>query len=245
KRLLMKVLVLGASGATGRQAVSQLIKRGVSLRIVTRKNAVIPEEIRSNKLVEHITGNIAEFNKMENEALVSGCDAVICCLGHNITMKGIFGEPRLLVYQSIKNICEAIEGCSSKKIKLILMNTVACIDKEIKEERSLSERIILSILTVILPPQKDNVWAAGYLSRTIGKNNEKIEWTAVRPDSLINNDEVSPYEVVETVERNPIFNPGKTSRINVGHFMAELITDNDLWEQWKSKMPVIYNFAES
>jgi hypothetical protein len=29
--------------------------------------------------------------------------------------------------------------------------------------------------------------------------------------------------------------------INVGHFMAELITDDELWNQWNGQMPVIYN----
>lgn len=237
----MKVLILGASGATGKQVVSQLIKRGIYVRIVTRKNAIISEEMRNNKLVENIIGNIAGFNPVENRALINECDAVVCCLGHNITFKGIFGKPRLLVYQSLKNVCEAGIRYSPKKIKIILMNTVANENKDINENRSIPEKIILSILTVLLPPQKDNVWAANYLSGVIRKDNEKIEWAAVRPDSLIDEDEVSPYEVYESTIRNPIFNPGKTSRINVGHFMAELITDGELWEKWKNKMPVIYN----
>jgi nucleoside-diphosphate-sugar epimerase len=237
----MKVLILGASGATGKQVIAQLLKRGISLRIVTRKNAVIPEELCKNNLVEQITGNIAEFDSMANKTLINECDAVVLCLGHNISIKGILGKPRLLVYQSLKNVCEAIIQCSSKKIKVILMSTVAYDYKKINEERSLSERIILSILTSLLPPQKDNVWAANYLSGTIGQSNEKVEWIAVRPDSLIDNDDVSPYEVFESIQRNPIFNPGKTSRINVGHFMTELITDNELWEKWKNKMPVVYN----
>ena len=39
----------------------------------------------------------------------------------------------------------------------------------------------------------------------------------------------------------PFFNAGKTSRINVGNFMANLINDDDLWNKWKGQMPVIYN----
>lgn len=38
-----------------------------------------------------------------------------------------------------------------------------------------------------------------------------------------------------------IFAPGQTSRINVGHFMADLITRDDTWARWKGQMPVIYN----
>jgi hypothetical protein len=29
----------------------------------------------------------------------------------------------------------------------------------------------------------------------------------------------------------------------VGHFMADLITEDALWQQWKGQMPVIYNQA--
>lgn len=104
----MKVLILGGSGATGKQVVFQLLKRKIQTRIVIRDGASLPDEIRGNNLVEIIRGNIYEFDEKKNKGLIDDCDAVICCLGHNITLKGIFGKPRLLVYQSLKNICEAI-----------------------------------------------------------------------------------------------------------------------------------------
>ena len=63
----------------------------------------------------------------------------------------------------------------------------------------------------------------------------------MRPDLLINEEKVSPYEVFETIKRSPLFNPGKTSRINVSHYMVELITNEELWKKWSNKMPVIYN----
>ena len=104
----MKVLILGGSGATGKQVVFQLLKRKIQTRIVIRDGASLPDEIRGNNLVEIIRGNIYEFDEKKNKDLIDDCGAVICCLGHNITLKGIFGKPRLLVYQSLKNICEAI-----------------------------------------------------------------------------------------------------------------------------------------
>ena len=33
----------------------------------------------------------------------------------------------------------------------------------------------------------------------------------------------------------------KISRINVTHFMADLITEQAVWEQWQGQMPIIYN----
>jgi len=92
-----------------------------------------------------------------------------------------------------------------------------------------------------LPPHRDNMMAADYLQDEIGKENEKMDWVAVRPDSLINSDIESAYEVCKSQVRSPIFNAGKVSRINVSHFMAELLSDDGLWQQWRFKMPVLYN----
>jgi hypothetical protein len=40
-----------------------------------------------------------------------------------------------------------------------------------------------------------------------------------------------------------LFDSGATSRINVGHFMAELILNKHTWQKWKGQMPIIYNNA--
>ena len=98
---------------------------------------------------------------------------------------------------------------------------------------------------MLLPPHVDNEKAAEYLRTEIGQNDGTIEWTAVRPDGLTNEDTVTAYEVHPSPIRSAIFDAGKTSRINVGHFMADLITEGDLWSKWKGQMPVIYNRNQS
>ncbi len=72
-----------------------------------------------------------------------------------------------------------------------------------------------------------------------------VEWVAVRPDGLIDEKNISPYEIHPSPTRSAIFNAGKTSRINVAHFMTDLIMDNQTWNQWKGQMPVIYNTESS
>jgi nucleoside-diphosphate-sugar epimerase len=62
---------------------------------------------------------------------------------------------------------------------------------------------------------------------------------------LSDEDQVTEYEVHPSSTRSAIFNAGATSRLNVAHFMADLITDSDTWNRWKGKMPVIYNKALS
>ena len=72
-----------------------------------------------------------------------------------------------------------------------------------------------------------------------------LEWTAVRPDGLIDEEKVSEYEIHPSPIRSAMFNAGKTSRINVAHFMANLIADNKTWNKWKGQMPVIYNLTQA
>jgi nucleoside-diphosphate-sugar epimerase len=237
----MKVLVLGASGATGKLVVMQLIKRQINIRVVVRESAILSSEVLNSPLVEIQRGNIAEFNDSEMAGLLQDCNAIISCLGHNITIRGMFGNPRNLVFNAIRNICGTVKDRADKKVKLILMSTTAYTNTITGEKNPLGERIIFSILKLLLPPHRDNVKAAQYLQEEIGKDNEKIEWIAVRPDTLINKDTESEYEVHESPVRSPVFNAGKVSRINVSHFMVALLTDEGLWREWRFKMPVVYN----
>jgi len=94
---------------------------------------------------------------------------------------------------------------------------------------------------LLLPPHSDNEHAAYYLRTQVGQNHPAIEWAAVRPDSLVDSSDVTDYEIHPSPTRSAIFNAGETSRINVADLMARLITEEDLWEQWKGQMPVIYN----
>ena len=98
---------------------------------------------------------------------------------------------------------------------------------------------MLTRLRYALPPQRDNETAAKYLHDVIGKENKRIEWCSVRPDSLIDA-EVSPYDITESPITG-IFSGRPTARSNVAHLMTELIENEKLWSVWKFRMPVIMN----
>lgn len=234
----MKVLLLGASGATGKLVGLQLLKKGINLKVVIRQNSVLPQELLNTSFVEIIRGNITEFNPAEISSLIADCEAVVSCLGHNITLKGMFGQPHFLVSDTLKAVSQAIIARANHKIKLILMSTTAFTNPRLGEKNTFGEGVIFSILKAVLPPHHDNMQAANYLINEIGA---KIEWVAVRPDSLFNEDKESPYTVVKSPTRSPLFNAGRTSRINVSHFMSQLLTTAELWQEWKFKTPVIYN----
>ena len=92
-----------------------------------------------------------------------------------------------------------------------------------------------------MPPHADNEKAADHLRTDIGQDDAAIEWVVVRPDSLVDESKVTGYEAHPSPTRSAIFNAGMTSRINVAHFMTELISDDVTWRKWKGRMPVIYN----
>jgi nucleoside-diphosphate-sugar epimerase len=235
----VKILILGASGATGKLVVSQLHQKGLSLRLVVRTTAHLADELAHDPSVEIVRGNITEFDPETNRKLVKDCDAVVSCLGHTLNMRGIFGKPRKLVSEALQNICTTLIAEPNHPCKIVLMNTTGNVRPG--ETSNPVEKIILAILKKILPPQTDNIAAANYLSETIGRQHTALEWVIVRPDTLVNLPAVTPIEVYPSPIRSPLFNAGKTSRINVGHFLAELLTDQALWNKWKYQVPVIYN----
>ncbi|WP_236973832.1 NAD(P)-dependent oxidoreductase [Membranihabitans maritimus] len=238
----MNTLVMGASGETGRLLVDQLVNAGQKVKIIVRSPDKLPENWIRNNMITVVHAGIAKIKINEMAELIRDCQAVACCLGHNLTIKGIFGPPRKLVTNAVQLTCKAIlQNAPEKPVKFVLMNTAGNRNRDLNESESTGEKIVSLLLRLILPPHLDNEKAADYLRVKVGKNNPVIEWTAVRPDNLINEKEVSGYSLHISPTRSPIFNPGETSRINVGHFMANLITNQNIWNKWKGNMPVIYN----
>lgn len=235
----MKVLVIGASGATGKLVIQNALKRENKVKAIYRESSIIPNNFADNQYIEIVKGNITEFSMEQLNNLIMDCDAVICCLGHNLSFKGIFLPPYKLVFGTVINIFDIMRSRNLNK-KFILMNTTGYTNSKIGEKNTFGENFILSLLKIFLPPHRDNMLAADFLINKIGKDSN-MEWVAVRPDSLIDESFESEYEVLDQKKTSPIFNPGKTSRINVSHFMVDLLTNNDLWNKWKFKTPVIYN----
>lgn len=238
----MTTLVVGASGATGKQLVEQLLNMGQNVRMIVRTSSLIPPSWENNDKVSIIKVNISEISLEEMANYVKDCEGIASCLGHNLTLKGIFGKPRKLVTEAVKLLCDAIQANSPERpVRFVLMNTTGNRNRDLNEPISVGQKVVIAMVRLIVPPQSDNEKAADFLRLSIGKKNPSIEWIAVRPDSLIDQDMVTEYEVYASPTRSAIFNPGKTSRINVGNFMARLLVENDLWDQWRGQMPVIYN----
>ncbi len=241
----MIILVVGATGATGRLLVIQLLDRGHSVKAIVRSPEKLPAELKDHKQLTLIQASVLDLTDTDMSQHVKGCDAVASCLGHNLTFKGLFGHPRKLVTDATRRLCQAIKANQpAHPVKYVLMNTAGNSNRDLNEPLSSGHKIVVGLIRLLLPPHADNEQAADFLRLQIGQEDNEIEWVAVRPDSLINEENVTEYSVHPSPIRSAIFNPGQTSRINVARFMADLISDNELWEQWKGRMPVVYNEQE-
>ncbi len=238
----MTTLVVGANGATGCLLVRQLLTKGEPVKAIVRSMDSLPDILRQHYKLVVTESSVLDMTDAELQEQVKGCHTVVSCLGHNLTLKGMFGQPKRLVTDAVQRLCQAIEQTSPKvPVKFILMNTTGNQNKQAGEKVSIAQSVTVNLIRKLLPPHYDNELAAKYLQSSFSREQKTIEWVAVRPDSLTDQKPVSEYDVYASPTRSAIFNSGKTSRINVAHFMSELATNDGVWQKWKHQMPVIYN----
>lgn len=238
----MSILVVGASGATGRLLVKQLLDKGKLVKAVVRSPEKLPDDLRKNDRLSVIHAVLLDLSDDEMRQQVSGCTAVASCLGHNLTFKGIYGQPRRLVTDAVRRLCNAIKANDPEKpVRFVLMNTTVNSNRDVEEPMSFAQKVVIGLFRLTLPLHVDNEMAADYLRTDIGQHDRQVEWVAVRPDGLLDQATVTEYDLFPSPIRSAIFDAGTTSRINVANFMARLMTQDALWNQWKGQMPVIYN----
>jgi NAD(P)-dependent dehydrogenase (short-subunit alcohol dehydrogenase family) len=240
----MTTLIIGASGATGRLLVEELLARGQSVKIIVRSLDSLPETFKNHANLSVIKASVLDLSDAEMVKHTHGCSAVISCLGHNLTLKGMFGGPRRLVTDATRRMCDAIrENEPLEPVKFVLMNTTGNSNRDLDEQISFGQKCVMILIRLLLPPHVDNEKAAEYLRSNVGQNDPMIEWAAVRPDGLIDETKVTDYDIHKSPTRSAIFDAGTTSRINVAHFMGNLTDSDSTWKMWRGEMPVIYNKA--
>jgi nucleoside-diphosphate-sugar epimerase len=238
------VLVVGASGATGRLLVEQLLDAGANIRAIVRSPDGIHKTLRNHPRLSITHATLLDLGADELIQLTHSCDAVASCLGHNLSLKGLFGPPYRLVTEATRRLSAAISAQERETpVRFVLMNTAGNSNRDIDEPVPFAQRLVIGLLRVAVPPHADNEHAANFLRRHVGRDDSALEWCVVRPDTLTDEPEVTECEVYPSPTRSAIFDPGTTSRINVARFMADLIVDDETWSRWKGHMPTIYNKA--
>ena len=101
----MKVLVLGAPGQTGYHVVKQFLENSIQVKAIVRSAEKFKDN-QSDKNLKLFTENILDIEDKKLKEILADVDVVISCLGHNISLKGIFGKPHYLVTEAIKKIID-------------------------------------------------------------------------------------------------------------------------------------------
>lgn len=240
----MKVLVVGATGATGRLVVQALLQRGHAVQAVVRNPASMPADVSDHPRYQAHVASVHELPPADWDALVADCEGFVSCLGHRLSLRGIFGPPRRLVTDVVRRIAQAVIAAEPKEpARLVLMNTSGNRNRDLDEKVSFAQRVVVGGLRILVPPHADNEDAAEVLRTEVGPENPHLRWVAVRPDGLFDAPAVEPYDVHPSPTRSAIFNAGKTSRIQVADFMGRLLSEDELWERWQGQMPVLYDRA--
>jgi uncharacterized protein YbjT (DUF2867 family) len=241
----MDVLLLGGTGRTGGRVLRQLLGRGIRVRAVVRSAARLPAGVVDDPRLTVVEADLGSLSDAQVGEQVDGCDAVISCLGHTISVKGVLGPPRDLVSRSIERVYRATrELRPAQPVKLILMSSVSVSRTGgLDARRGRFERAVVWTLRGLVPPARDNQRAADFLHGVIEASDPYAQWVAVRPDTLKEGD-VTEYALHDGLV-DSLFRPGETNMANVAHFMCELATDPELWAAWRGKLPVIVNAPPS
>lgn len=235
------VLLLGGTGRTGRRVLEQLLARGVCVRAVVRAATRLPAASASD---ERLTVTEADLLGLGDDAWIEhvrGCDVIVSCLGHTISLRGVFGPPHDLVARAVSRACRAVRDVAPiVPVKLVVMTSVSVNHPGEREpRRGGGELALLGVLRALVPPTHDNQLAADWLHERIGTHDPFVHWVVVRPDTLRDGG-VTPYAVHEHLV-STLTRPDDTNMANVANFMCELVCDDATWTRWQGRLPVIVN----
>lgn len=235
-------LVLGGTGRTGQRALIELLRRGVNVRAIVRDPQRLPDSARHATSMSVTEASLLDMPDEQWARLLDGCDAVVCCLGHTISVRGVLGPPWRLVEQAVRRTATAASPRGARPLRVVLMSSVSVTQPgAASRERGRGQRLFLWTVRLLVPPARDNQRAADYLALEVGRDNPSVEWVVVRPDTLRDGN-VSPYDV-SAHPSGSLLRPERTRMANVGHLMAELATDDELWRHWRGQMPVVTDAA--
>jgi putative NADH-flavin reductase len=198
-----RVLIVGATGGTGRQLVAQALERGYEVTALVRT--------RSRLAIEHPQLRVVEADVLDSasvEAAVAGQDAVVSALGH----KRFFGPSRILS-EGTRNLLRAMETKGVQR--LVCMTSLGIGDS--------AGRMGLYYTFFVIPfVVPFYFWDKTRQERLIAAS--RAEWVIVRPGALTNGPKRGKYRHGPKV--GSFLWTVRISRADVADFMLNQVTDD-------------------
>jgi putative NADH-flavin reductase len=204
----MNLLVLGASGGVGQQAVEQAAARGHDVVALVRRLplAVAPPSVRV------IKGDV--LSAITLDRVMPGRDGVVCCLGirraHAANPWSRILSPLDFIERAVRGVAESMERHGIKRLVAISAAGVA----ESAQRMNRLLRLLFAMSNVGVS-YRDLANMEASLART------SLDWLAVRPVTLTNSHRA---EVVETTSRYALFST--ISKRAVASWMLDRMEDS-------------------
>lgn len=198
-----KVLIVGATGGTGRQLVEQALERGHVVTALARD----PSALR----IEHprltvVRGDVLDYRSVE--AAVHGQDAVLSALGHKR-----FFYPTRILSEGTRNLLRAME---THGVQRFVCETALGIGDSAGR---MGVYYTFFVIPIILPFY---FWDKARQERLIAASG--VSWVVVRPGALTNRAKRGRYRHGRNV--GSFLWTVRISRADVADFMLNQMTDN-------------------
>lgn len=193
----MQLLVVGATGGTGKQAVEQALQRGHFVTAFVRD----PTKLA----IQHPKLTILTGNVLEPETLLPAVrrqDAVICSLG------GRLGKSDHTVADGTKNLIEAMQLADVSR--LLVVSSVGA-GNSFSEASLPSKLFIKTVLSNAIAEKEIQEQAV---------RESSLDWIIVRPTSLTNDPATGKYKAKEHLQFSTFAMP-HISRADVAAFMLD------------------------
>lgn len=198
----MKILIIGATGGTGKELVKQALAKNLDVTALVRNPSRL--KIKHDRL-KIFKGDV--INPDSLEVAVKGQDAVLCALGH----KRWF-YPNKILSQGTKNIIVAMR---KNNVRRIICETSLGVGSSFGR---LGLYYTLFTIPFILPFY---YWDKGRQEKVI--LNSSLEWTIVRPGILNNGKRKGKYKHGEKIG-NFLWSV-RISRADTADFMLNQLED--------------------
>jgi putative NADH-flavin reductase len=169
----MRVLVIGATGGTGREIVKQALERGHDVVALARK----PSRIKFTHDRLHVArGDVMDPASLD--AAMPGCEAVVCALGHKRWL-----GPSKILSEGTRNIVRAME---KHGVKRLVVETALGVNGS-------SGRLGLYYTLFTIPFILPFYWYdKGRQERVVIESS--LDWVIVRPGQLTNGRKRGTYQ---------------------------------------------------
>jgi putative NADH-flavin reductase len=196
----VKLLILGATGKTGRHLVTQALEKGHTVTILARDRAKAGIQHERLRIVEgDVTNNAALGEAMRNQ------DAVISALGRGMSFKS-----EHLIERSVPGILAAMQ---THGIRRLMFTSAMGVGDSYRDAPVMAKLFFRTLLRGI------------YADKAIGEQmirNSPLEWTIAHPVQLNDGPLTKRYRVAESL---PLSGMPQISRADTAHFILDRLHD--------------------